>query len=244
MTTPQAVFDEFAEFVLDHNKGQWVPWPIAELFVRKYRAASPSPEPVSGEATHPMRAGLTSSFLGSSDLDHKLVIHYATRKQADAAQAWLAEEGPGEHVVNVTTGEEAGKPVEATPQALNAMNDALCSFSNRWRLDGDYIRCRICRRPQITNYRHSAFPHAEGCRAAARVEPHPWLTLLELLRPLYATASPAPSPEEGKREPLTDKSAWLARAKADGFCGCENCWRRYLASSTGRSPATPEGGAE
>lgn len=34
-----AVFAEFADFVTDHNKEQPVPWPVAEMFVRHYRAA-------------------------------------------------------------------------------------------------------------------------------------------------------------------------------------------------------------
>ncbi len=34
-----AVFNEFAEFVTVNNKERSVPWPLAELFVRHYRAA-------------------------------------------------------------------------------------------------------------------------------------------------------------------------------------------------------------
>lgn len=44
-----------------------------------------------GGAAHPMRDGYTESMLVSSpELGHRLWIDYATREQADAAQAWLA----------------------------------------------------------------------------------------------------------------------------------------------------------
>lgn len=36
----QKVLDEFAEFVTTHNKEKPVPWPIAELFIRKMRAVT------------------------------------------------------------------------------------------------------------------------------------------------------------------------------------------------------------
>lgn len=47
-----AEFEEFAAFVMKHNKEQPVPWPIAELFVRSYRAmldAAPSAPGMAGD---------------------------------------------------------------------------------------------------------------------------------------------------------------------------------------------------
>lgn len=80
---------------------QWVP--VAEggfaqpLWDERqdYRLAASSGEQVSAAAglkgTHPMRDGYTGSVLDSAPNGHKLTAYYATREQADAAQAWLAD---------------------------------------------------------------------------------------------------------------------------------------------------------
>lgn len=57
---------------------------------------------------------------------------------------------------------------------------ALCDFADRWKLDGDYLRCRRCRRPQIISCAQLDFPHASGCKGAAW-ERHPWQTLASLI---------------------------------------------------------------
>lgn len=67
---------------------------------------------------------------------------------------------------------------------LGRMNSALCDFAMRWEIDGDYMRCRKCKRPQITNYASHDFPHADGCKAAGTAEVHPWKTFIHLLQPL------------------------------------------------------------
>ena len=66
------------------------------------------------------------------------------------------------------------------------VNDKLCSFGNRWQIDGDYMRCRKCKRPQITNYMDAPFPHADGCKPSTPSEPHPWRTFLGLMDELRA----------------------------------------------------------
>lgn len=68
--------------------------------------------------------------------------------------------------------------------AVSNANGDLCAFSSRWEHDGDYLRCRACQRPQLTNYARFPFPHVDGCKGAALYEPHPWLTLVKLLAPL------------------------------------------------------------
>ena len=70
------------------------------------------------------------------------------------------------------------------PDDLGCMNSALCDFAMRWEIDGDYMRCRKCKRPQITSYASHDFPHADGCKAAGTAEAHPWETFIRLLQPL------------------------------------------------------------
>lgn len=76
--------------------------------------------------------------------------------------------------------------------ATSEINDRLCEFSMRWSLDGDYIRCRKCNRPQITNYMDVEFPHASSCKPTIAPEPHPWRTYLALMDELSKLAGKAP----------------------------------------------------
>lgn len=69
-------------------------------------------------------------------------------------------------------------------EAIAEANGKLCSFSMRWELDGDYMRCRICQRPQLTSYARYPFPHVDGCKGAQAHEVHPWITFVQLLAPL------------------------------------------------------------
>lgn len=76
-------------------------------------------------------------------------------------------------------------------QARYQMNSALCGFSMRWISDGDYMRCRKCKRPHIASAMEVEFNHADGCKAAGNVETHPWRTFVELLAPLMTRPAPA-----------------------------------------------------
>lgn len=67
----------------------------------------------------------------------------------------------------------------------HVMNAGLCEFARRWSLDGDYLRCRSCKRPQLAGYHHLPFQHADGCRQQYW-ETHPWQVLVRLLRPISA----------------------------------------------------------
>ena len=71
---------------------------------------------------------------------------------------------------------------------LTEINRELCLFSDRWMIDGDYIRCRKCKRPQLTSYMDWAFPHSEGCKAIGAVEVHPWRTYLGVVNRLTRAA--------------------------------------------------------
>ncbi len=77
-----------------------------------------------------------------------------------------------------------GKPEIIGGDTIAEANGKLCSFSMRWELDGDYMRCRICRRPQLTSYARYPFPHDDGCKAAQVHEAHPWIAFVQLLAPL------------------------------------------------------------
>ena len=65
--------------------------------------------------------------------------------------------------------------------------DPLNEFADRWELDGDYIRCRACHRPQIIGMAHHDFRHAAGCRGA-EWERNPWKSLSGLLTAAIAKA--------------------------------------------------------
>lgn len=110
----------------------------------------------------------------------------------------------------------AAAPEGAQPQVLGEdaarqMNAALCQFGKRWRLDGDYLRCRSCNRPHLASCVRLEFEHAHGCEAAGNVEQQPWAALLALLRPI--AAPPSLGGEDAARY------RWL-RDRADGELAC------------------------
>lgn len=72
---------------------------------------------------------------------------------------------------------------------MHQNNSALCSFAQRWRIDGDYIRCVECNRPQLATYALNPFFHAQHCPRATASDPTPWLTFVELLAPITAALS-------------------------------------------------------
>ena len=64
------------------------------------------------------------------------------------------------------------------------MNDALIAFNSRWSLDGDYLRCTECKRPQIASKADQAFVHQADCTKPHADHAHPWHDLRNLLRGL------------------------------------------------------------
>ena len=58
--------------------------------------------------------------------------------------------------------------------------DPLIDFASRWYLDGDYLRCRLCHRPQIIGCGDQDFPHVAGCKGEES-ERNPWKTLADLI---------------------------------------------------------------
>jgi len=98
---------------------------------------------------------------------------------------WVAWQAALSHAS--ATAEECsvdGRGIEPDREALSLMNGSLCKFGMNWLLDGDYLRCRVCKRPQIASCAHLDFPHASDCKCADDVENHPWLTLIGLLKPI------------------------------------------------------------
>lgn len=77
---------------------------------------------------------------------------------------------------------------EDTPKTT--ARPALCEFSDRWELDGDYLRCRCCGRPQIASLALHDFKHAAGCLGASH-EKNPWKTLASLINAQIAKAEAA-----------------------------------------------------
>ncbi len=93
------------------------------------------------------------------------------------------------NTITTDTRSAMDKPEIIGGDGIAEANGKLCSFSMRWELDGDYMRCRICQRPQLTSYGRYPFPHLDGCKGALAHEAHPWITLLQLLTPLCEAMS-------------------------------------------------------
>ncbi|MGE6916717.1 hypothetical protein [Achromobacter kerstersii] len=121
-------------------------------------------------------------------------------------------------------------------QARYRMNNALCGFSMRWNLDGDYMRCRKCKRPHIASAMEVEFNHADGCKAEGKVETHPWRTFVELLAPL--TGHPAPTTVDGQdalryrtwRDAMLCEDPDFLRAMEDAMPKPVGAWRRPTAA--------------
>lgn len=80
---------------------------------------------------------------------------------------------------------------------MSEMNDQLLGFCERWYLDGDYLRCRACDRPQIASRANEPFVHADGCKNGLGAERKPWIDLHRIIAPLAArNTRPAPSEDE------------------------------------------------
>lgn len=125
-----------------------------------------------------------------------------------------------------------------------SLNDAaLCEFGKHWELDGDYIRCAECGRPQLASYAYKTFPHRSGCDAAGKVDEHPWHALRALLWPI---ASPAASdsrvPDGYVRVPIDPTSAMVGSAHCVDTCHGSwprEAWRAMLAAAP--APAAAPG---
>src|ERR1044072_814199 len=135
-------------------------------------------------------------------------------------------------------------PRRKAAMSERSLNDAaLCEFGKHWELDGDYIRCAECGRPQLASYAYKTFPHRSGCDAAGKVDEHPWHALRGLLRPI---ASPAASdsrvPDGYVRVPIDPTSAMVGSAHCVDTCHGSwprEAWRAMLAAAP--APAAAPG---
>ncbi len=77
--------------------------------------------------------------------------------------------------------------MESDPKQTTIQRHPLNDFARRWQLDGDYIRCRCCGRPQQASYALWDFPHAAFCENE-NAERNPWKTLAGLITAQIAKA--------------------------------------------------------
>ncbi len=124
---------------------------------------------------------LLNKMLGSGDIktSHKARLR-TVLAEITATQQRASEPAAAQEAVTIDA------------DVFHAMNGELCDFAIRWQLDGDYLRCTGCKRPQLTNYAGEAFVHAGGCKQAATSEVHPWLALRRIMRPMFAPVAAAP----------------------------------------------------
>lgn len=66
-------------------------------------------------------------------------------------------------------------------QDRSSKNDLLIIFGNRWKLDGDWLVCKRCKRQIIFSKADLPFTHRVGCQADGHVETHPWIKLRQIL---------------------------------------------------------------
>ncbi len=111
-------------------------------------------------------------------------------------------------------------PVAWRADVADSTNAMLCDFATRWKVDGDYLRCRVCNRPQLASCADSQFPHSSQCLRHGSgeqdgFEPRPWLDFIRILAPLYAAAPPSPPLPESVREAVEMLDYARARTTTD-----------------------------
>lgn len=109
-----------------------------------------------------------------------------------ARLAWMARAAKETQAAGYTKHAlvDAARPAAPDQEAEHRMNNELCGFAMRWVLDGDYLRCKKCKRPHIASAIDRPFEHAAGCNLAGTAEEFPWQSLLRILRPIYQGKAP------------------------------------------------------
>jgi hypothetical protein len=99
-------------------------------------------------------------------------------------------------------GDPIGEAIAAMndQEVLSKMNSDLCDFYRRWIPDGDYFRCKACKRAHIASKADQKFVHASGCPAEETAEDNPWQVFLRILQPLYIKYSR----RQGEAEPVAE----------------------------------------
>jgi len=83
----------------------------------------------------------------------------------------------------------ASRPAEVDDKIPRESNDALIAMAKYWKLDGDWMTCKGCRRSLIASRDGEELAHGEGCKYWD--QQHPWAQLRELImrRPAPAGAA-------------------------------------------------------
>ena len=102
----------------------------------------------------------------------------------------------------------ASNPEVDSDDLFRTMDNQLCEFALRWELDGDYLRCRKCKRPHIASKADIAFSHASDCKVIGKAETHPWKTFISILQHLYARPQPTAALVEAAKVAREAPVAW------------------------------------
>jgi hypothetical protein len=73
----------------------------------------------------------------------------------------------------------ASRPAEVDDKIPRESNDALIAMAKYWKLDGDWMTCKGCRRSLIASRDGEELAHGEGCKYWN--QQHPWAQLRELI---------------------------------------------------------------
>jgi hypothetical protein len=80
----------------------------------------------------------------------------------------------------------ASRPAEVDDQIPRESNDALIALARYWKLNGDWMTCKGCRRSLIASRDGEDLAHGDGCKYWN--QQHPWAQLRKLI-----TRRPAPA---------------------------------------------------
>ena len=80
----------------------------------------------------------------------------------------------------------ASRPAEVDDKIPRESNDALIALAKYWKLDGDWMTCKGCRRSLIASRDGEELAHKDGCKY--QDQQHPWAQLRKLI-----TRRPAPA---------------------------------------------------
>jgi hypothetical protein len=93
----------------------------------------------------------------------------------------------------------ASRPAEVDDKIPRESNDALIALAKYWKLDGDWMTCKGCRRSLIASRDGEELAHGDGCKYWD--QQHPWTQLRKLI-----AQRPAPSHTTNKENGGPDGS--------------------------------------
>jgi hypothetical protein len=87
----------------------------------------------------------------------------------------------------------ASRPAEVDDKIPRESNDALIALAKYWKLDGDWMTCKGCRRSLIASRDGEELAHGDGCKYWD--QQHPWAQMRKLI-----ARRPAPSHTTNKEK--------------------------------------------